>query len=105
LKRQVIPLRIQFRFNCTADGGTIFRGTTIATKLVSAYCKDKGMDYLREVLRPLLQLLLIDEVSVEVDPVKLDPKENLENNLQMLLMVTKGLTQHVFRAVDDCTMY
>ena len=57
---------IRIPIQSIADGGTLFRGTSVATKLVSAYCKEKGMSYLKDVLRPLLQLVCVEEVSVEV---------------------------------------
>ena len=47
------------------------------------------------ILDPSLKMFCIDEVSIEVDPTKLNPGENLEINQAKLLGVCKGLLNRI----------
>ncbi|CAL1527010.1 unnamed protein product, partial [Lymnaea stagnalis] len=79
---------------------TLFRGNSLASKIM-AYCfRFYGQWYLRELLNPLLLSMFEVErsdhpVSYEVDPARLEPVENIEENKQNLL----NITQKVFNAI------
>ncbi|KAK2173204.1 hypothetical protein NP493_892g01057 [Ridgeia piscesae] len=77
---------------------TLFRGNSLASKIM-AYCfKIYGQGYLRELLYPLImEMFKADKqnVSYEVDPARLEPSENIEKNRRNLMI----LTQQVFNAI------
>ena len=62
-----------------------------------AFCfKIYGASYLHNLLQPLLKPLLEDpSMSFEVDPARLDPKEDITDNRSQLV----SLTQRVFSAI------
>ncbi|RUS73016.1 hypothetical protein EGW08_019222, partial [Elysia chlorotica] len=79
---------------------TLFRGNSLASKIM-AYCfRFYGQWYLRELLNPLLLSMFEVErsdrpISYEVDPARLEPGENIDENKQNLL----NITSTVFNAI------
>lgn len=75
-----------------ADSGrvdTLFRGNTIACKVLSSSFKTFGLYYLQSVVRPLiLQLLKLNDMDFEVDPSRMsDPSKLAENQANLLELV------------------
>jgi len=70
---------------------------TLLTTQIMAFCfKIYGASYLHNLLQPLLKPLLEDpSISFEVDPARLDPKEDINDNRSNLVT----LTQRVFCAI------
>ena len=75
-----------------ADSGrvdTLFRGNTIACKVLSSSFKTFGLYYLQSVVRPLiLQLLKMGDKDFEVDPARITDSSKLaenQTNLQELV--------------------
>ncbi|KAI8808898.1 hypothetical protein BJ742DRAFT_806797 [Cladochytrium replicatum] len=54
----------------SADANTIFRGNTLATKVVDRYMK-LFLDYLRKTLHPVLSIVFDSRESLEVDPTRI----------------------------------
>ncbi|KAK3767382.1 hypothetical protein RRG08_049749 [Elysia crispata] len=79
---------------------TLFRGNSLASKIM-AYCfRFYGQWYLRELLNPLLLSMFEVErsdrpISYEVDPARLEQGENIDENKQNLL----NITSRVFNAI------
>merc|ERR1711991_743859 len=59
--------------NETQDGGTLFRENTTVTKLMTAYAKTIGKNYLVNTLKRLVTLLFSSTEGFEVNPAKADP--------------------------------
>lgn len=60
---------------------TLFRGNTIACKVLSSSFKTFGLYYLQAVVRPLiLQLLKMGDKDFEVDPARISKGSKLEDN-------------------------
>ena len=75
-----------------ADSGrvdTLFRGNTVACKVLSSSFKTFGLYYLQSVVRPLiLQLLKMGDKDFEVDPARMnDPSKLAENRANLLELV------------------
>ena len=68
---------------------TLFRGNTIACKVLSSSFKTFGLYYLQSVVRPLiLQLLKLVDKDFEVDPARMsDPSKLAENQANLLELV------------------
>ncbi|XP_050410069.1 neurofibromin isoform X2 [Patella vulgata] len=80
---------------------TLFRGNSLASKIM-AYCfRFYGQNYLRELLQPLImEMFMLDaehRTIYEIDPARLETGENIDENKANLLLVT----QKVFNAIVD----
>ena len=65
---------------------TLFRGNSIACKVLSCSFKTFGFYYLQSVVRPLiLQLMKSDDRDYEVDPTRLSDPSKLEQNQSNLI--------------------
>ncbi|XP_042235752.1 neurofibromin-like isoform X1 [Homarus americanus] len=75
---------------------TLFRGNSLGSKIMSFCFKIYGASYLHNLLEPLIRPLMEDcAYSYEVDPARLDPTEDVEENRRNLI----ALTQRVFGAI------
>ncbi|PSN44310.1 Neurofibromin [Blattella germanica] len=75
---------------------TLFRGNSLGSKIMAFCFKIYGASYLQGLLEPLIKPLLEEtNQSFEVDPARLDPTEDIEENRRNLI----ALTQKVFDAI------
>ncbi|XP_057670020.1 neurofibromin isoform X1 [Diorhabda carinulata] len=75
---------------------TLFRGNSLGSKIMAFCFKIYGASYLQTLLEPFIAPLLDDPYcSFEVDPARLEPNEDIEENRQSLI----ALTQRVFNAI------
>ena len=75
---------------------TLFRGNSLASKIMAFCFKIYGASYLQGLLEPLIRPLLTEtNLSFEVDPARLDPTEDIQVNRQNLI----ALTQRVFDVI------
>ncbi|XP_062328216.1 neurofibromin isoform X4 [Osmerus eperlanus] len=70
---------------------TLFRGNSLASKIMTFCFKVYGAVYLQKLLEPLLRGVITtpENISFEVDPTRLDQGENLEENQRNLLQITE----------------
>ncbi|KAI4887778.1 hypothetical protein NFI96_006548 [Prochilodus magdalenae] len=72
---------------------TLFRGNSLASKIMTFCFKVYGATYLQKLLEPLLRGVITapewQMLSFEVDPTRLEPSEVLEENQRNLLQMTK----------------
>eukprot|EP00055_Hartaetosiga_balthica_P004559 m.12105 g.12105 ORF g.12105 m.12105 type:complete len:1216 (-) comp3955_c0_seq1:647-4294(-) len=63
------------------DKHLIYRKNTMATKLITTAMKTYGQGFLKKLLQPLLESMLVTpNKSYEINPTMLGPKENLSHN-------------------------
>ncbi|CAH2003701.1 unnamed protein product [Acanthoscelides obtectus] len=75
---------------------TLFRGNSLGSKIMAFCFKIYGASYLQTLLEPLISPLLDYPLcSFEVDPARLEPNEDIEENRQNLI----ALTQRVFDGI------
>ncbi|XP_030632149.1 neurofibromin isoform X1 [Chanos chanos] len=71
---------------------TLFRGNSLASKIMTFCFKVYGAAYLQKLLEPLLRGVITtpewQQISFEVDPTRLEQTENLEENQRNLLQMT-----------------
>ncbi|KAG7321854.1 hypothetical protein KOW79_014712 [Hemibagrus wyckioides] len=71
---------------------TLFRGNSLASKIMTFCFKVYGAAYLQKLLEPLMRGVITSpewqHISFEVDPTRLEPPENLEENQRNLLQIT-----------------
>lgn len=75
---------------------TLFRGNSLASKIMAFCFKIYGASYLQSLLEPMIRPLLSENaLSFEVDPARLEPNDEIENHRSNLV----ALTQKVFDAI------
>uniref|UniRef100_A0A1I8HU95 Ras-GAP domain-containing protein n=1 Tax=Macrostomum lignano TaxID=282301 RepID=A0A1I8HU95_9PLAT len=82
---------------------TLFRGNSLSSKIMSLCFRIYGQDYLSSVLLPELTRIinLPRQVSYEVDPSRIDPRENLEENQRNLTDITERVYGCILNSFDD----
>ncbi|XP_058020213.1 neurofibromin isoform X4 [Ahaetulla prasina] len=72
---------------------TLFRGNSLASKIMTFCFKVYGATYLQKLLEPLLRTIITSPewqpVSFEVDPTRLESSESLDSNQRSLLQMTE----------------
>ena len=86
--------------NETQDGGTLFRENTTVTKLMTAYAKTIGKNYLVNTLKRLVTLLFSSTEGFEVNPAKADPDDDLVENLNNLMDWCERFVEQIVQTVD-----
>lgn len=83
----------------------MFRGNSLGTKVIDMYMKMVGLDYLHYVLAPLVEEVLNDKDSCEVDPTRLGRGEDLKKNQKRLLTYSKQFFDRIRESVPKCPEY
>uniref|UniRef100_H3BYU9 Neurofibromin n=1 Tax=Tetraodon nigroviridis TaxID=99883 RepID=H3BYU9_TETNG len=82
---------------------TLFRGNSLASKIMTFCFKVYGAAYLQKLLEPLLRGVITtpDHISFEVDPTRLEQGENLEENQSNLLQITERFFQAIIGSSSE----
>ncbi|CAG8574310.1 8733_t:CDS:10, partial [Diversispora eburnea] len=77
---------IEKEVQSTESEATLFRRNCMATRMLAAFGKTHGAEYLRDTLQPLVQNLLqkSDDFSCELNPDNLEPGDDIERNFMNL---------------------
>ena len=67
------------------DTGTLFRSTSLASKLMKFYSNMIGLKYLSRFVKPCILDVICSKNGFEIDPNKVDDPQNLSKNLSNLL--------------------
>lgn len=92
---------IQEDIDNTETPNVIFRGNTLATKIVDALMKEVGQDYLNDTLGTLVKQVYNSKDSCEVDPTRAEP-EVLQKNLKKLLSTASAFWDAIFKSMKKC---
>lgn len=84
---------------------TLFRGNSLASKIMTFCFKVYGATYLQKLLEPLLRGVITGAewqmLSFEVDPTRLETGENLEENQRNLLRMTDRFFQAIISSSGE----
>ncbi|XP_067253752.1 neurofibromin isoform X2 [Chanodichthys erythropterus] len=84
---------------------TLFRGNSLASKIMTFCFKVYGATYLQKLLEPLLRGVITGTewqmLSFEVDPTRLETGENLEANQRNLLRMTDRFFQAIINSSGE----
>ncbi|KAM6933556.1 neurofibromin-like isoform 2-T2 [Xenentodon cancila] len=82
---------------------TLFRGNSLASKIMTFCFKVYGAAYLQKLLEPLLRGVITtpEHISFEVDPTRLEHSENLEENQRNLLQITDRFFQAIIGSSSE----
>eukprot|EP01117_Protostelium_nocturnum_P010174 TRINITY_DN3638_c0_g1_i2.p1 TRINITY_DN3638_c0_g1~~TRINITY_DN3638_c0_g1_i2.p1 ORF type:complete len:799 (-),score=319.23 TRINITY_DN3638_c0_g1_i2:104-2500(-) len=86
---------IQYEVESTKIETTLFRGNTITTKLMTMYTSLYGVPFLSEILQPLLQGIIDESVSHEIDPNRNQNNEDLVANMAKLTALVQTFVDRI----------
>ncbi|ORX62830.1 hypothetical protein DM01DRAFT_1403269 [Hesseltinella vesiculosa] len=82
----------------------LFRRTSIATRLLSAFAKKNGTEYVQSVLQPIFQKSLErppEERTYELDSSKVGPSEDVARNKDNVVSSTEMLLNAICQSADQ----
>lgn len=86
----------------TESPANLFRRNSMATRLLNYYSKAQGQNYLKLTLKSSIEelALKVKSVSFEIDPLKVEPNTNTEENLRNLKVVAQSFLDAILQSVD-----
>ncbi|KAF8962655.1 hypothetical protein BGZ46_001137, partial [Entomortierella lignicola] len=75
---------------------TLFRGNTLLTKALDAYMRLVGTEYLDDTLGDILRNICLNKVACEVDPSRLDKKDDIQAQWKTLMYHTRRRLKEKF---------
>jgi neurofibromin 1 len=85
---------------------TLFRGTTLGSKIMAFCFKIYGATYLQTLLEPLIQDLIDNATdnpniaTFEADPTRLEEGEDIEQNRRNLINITQNVFDAIISSAD-----
>ena len=88
---ELIEALVKQEIEDTENESELLRRTCMATKILSMYAKWKGQDYLKQVLRKVIERLMItaNDLNLEMDPERVGSKDELKKNALQLCVVSR----------------
>jgi hypothetical protein len=65
---RLLKSSLRKELHATPSEGTLFRGVSVATRLVSHYMRLRGREFLEATLTHFFETLLPKDIQIEVDP-------------------------------------
>jgi GTPase-activator protein for Ras-like GTPase/SH3 domain/Variant SH3 domain len=79
----------------------LFRGNSMATKVLTAYSLMVARDYLRKTLKPLIQSVAYSDNGWEINPTRLPAGQSLAENTQNLLAAAAMFLSKILRSAEQ----
>ncbi|XP_021930009.1 GTPase-activating protein isoform X2 [Zootermopsis nevadensis] len=101
---QIVPMvraLAHWEISKVTDANTIFRGNTLVSKMMDEVMKLAGLHYLRNTLRPSLDLVFQERRPCEIDPTKVKDTTVIETNLANL----KEYVENIFQAITTSALH
>jgi len=86
----------------TESSSTLFRRNSMSTKLLAAYTKLIGRDYLKQMLYPVMQSFLSNPKPSEIDPSKIPKSQDVEANADNLIQICQDFYDAITKSLDFC---
>jgi len=108
-KSQIFPLLkllILKDISEASEHSILFRGNSMASKIIGLYVKMLGISYLKNVIQPILDVIRMFESvknrkSIEIDPSKINPEQDIEENLKNLKVITQQVLDGICGSADQ----
>ena len=88
--------------NAKLEANLLFRGNTLLTKSLDFHMKRLGKEYLEETLSEKLREINDRDYECEVDPNRIDNKQELERNWRRLINLTEDLWRCIYNSAPRC---
>ncbi|KAI8994897.1 hypothetical protein BDB01DRAFT_714840 [Pilobolus umbonatus] len=98
---------IEREVNSTEQEATLFRGTTMSTRILSIYARDTCVEYVRATLQPALEKinrLPEEDLTWELDPQKISSDETALKNKQNVCQTTEFLLDAICNSAEHAPM-
>jgi hypothetical protein len=91
------------RFTDDAAHHTLFRGNTVLTKTIESLMGWYGKSFLEASVGATIRRLCLDNVSIEVDPLRnaKGPKD-VERNVDLLVYWCKEIWEQIYSVRQQC---
>eukprot|EP01100_Stratorugosa_tubuloviscum_P000181 TRINITY_DN1038_c1_g1_i1.p1 TRINITY_DN1038_c1_g1~~TRINITY_DN1038_c1_g1_i1.p1 ORF type:complete len:534 (+),score=237.73 TRINITY_DN1038_c1_g1_i1:74-1675(+) len=86
----------------TSSASTLFRSNSMASKMMSAFGRITGQEYLQATLRPLVKWISASSTSFEIDPAKMVEGDIIEENRRNLLEASVLFFNGIRRSISNC---
>lgn len=96
----LIQVVIATELDKTLHPGTLFRGNSLSSKVLTAYSRMVGTSYLKATLSGILESLSVSSESYEIDPSKISDTDDLSVNLGRV----SSLFQRLFDSIMTSTL-
>tara|TARA_R110002050_G_scaffold81309_7_gene173843 strand:- start:3513 stop:8018 length:4506 start_codon:yes stop_codon:yes gene_type:complete len=90
--------------NEASSAGTLFRSNSMASKVMTAYSKKIGHQYLMATLMTPLNHIQTKDISLEVDPRKLPPGEDRKANMKKLHLACQNFTDWIVTSASNAPL-
>lgn len=87
---------------CSDSGSIIFRGNTLSTKVIDMYMKMIGLTYLQDVLTEIVEEVIADDLSCEIDSSKLVKGEDPAKNQKQLQYYVAKIFDRILESTEEC---
>ena len=77
------------------SAGTLFRSNSMASKVMTAYSKKVGGEYLKATLSTPIAHICNRDLSMEVDPRKISPGEDRKENMKKLIIACNSFVDWI----------
>jgi GTPase-activator protein for Ras-like GTPase len=98
--REAIKSLIKEDVEETIDPNTIFRGNTIAIKIVDQFIKLKGAEYLKRIVGPLVSAVYQLKEHCEVDPSRCESADIAKRNVGIVLSLLDRFWKTIQTSLD-----
>lgn len=98
----IIKLTITNEVSQTSNAATLFRGNSTATKLMTAFTKMTGQQYLQQITE-VIQKVVSDASGFEVDSSK-GKNIDVKANMQKLMSTSQSFLDTIVGSVDECPL-
>ncbi|KAI8076544.1 uncharacterized protein B0P05DRAFT_546306 [Gilbertella persicaria] len=95
---------VQREISLTEQEATLFRGTTMATRILSIFAKLSCLDYVRITLQPAMEeinALPDDQLTWELDPTKVGSVDEIARNKRNVVKATEIFLNAICGSVDN----
>lgn len=84
------------------DPTTIFRGNTLASKMMDEAMKLIGLQYLHKTLRPSLELIFSEKKPCEIDPTRVRDSNQIHTNRNNLISYIQRIFRDITQSAVNC---
>jgi hypothetical protein len=103
VSHQFLLTGLMLRFTDDAAHHTLFRGNTVLTKTIESLMGWYGKSFLEASVGVTIRRLCLDNVSIEVDPLRnaKGPKD-VERNVDLLVYWCKEIWEQIYSVRQQC---
>lgn len=99
---ELLQRLIHYEVRVTSDPNTLFRGNSLASKVIDEFMKLMGQSYLQRTLQCCIDEIFDGRRPCEIDPSRLTDGENLDINMANLLFFVEKILSAITASARSC---